>query len=243
MRRSTCRGACFSWPGKLKGPLSNEKITNLTSFAVHIHSYNHLSILTFSQKRSACSRACVTDHVAGFTPQSAYRRRNSSGGGRSAVVVRAAPPRDPALVPPHLQPPVSQAIVHHPFYRESNHDQETNTRRCLPHRRGPGAVDLITVRRLRYLRQADVVVYDCLVSEVLVAEAPLHAERIYVGKASGRYTCSQAEIHALMIDRARAGKAVVHLKGGAPCVFGRERRRDAGSGARGHPLRDRSWCE
>ena len=86
---------------------------------------------------------------------------------------------------------------------------------------GPGAADLITVRGLRYLRQADVVIYDRLVSEALVAEAPPHAERIYVGKAPGRHTCSQAEIHALMIDRARAGKAVVRLKGGDPCVFGR----------------------
>lgn len=86
---------------------------------------------------------------------------------------------------------------------------------------GPGTADLITVRGLRYLHQADVVIYDRLVSEDLIAEAPAHAERIYVGKAPGHHTCSQVEIHALMVSRARAGKTVVRLKGGDPCVFGR----------------------
>ncbi len=86
---------------------------------------------------------------------------------------------------------------------------------------GPGAPDLITVRGLRCLRQADVVIYDRLVNEALLAEAPPQAERIFVGKRPGRHACSQAEIHALMIQRARAGKVVVRLKGGDPFIFGR----------------------
>ena len=86
---------------------------------------------------------------------------------------------------------------------------------------GPGAADLITVRGLRCLQRADVVVYDRLVNEALLDEAPPWAERIFVGKAPGRHTCSQGEIHAILIDRARAGKVVVRLKGGDPFVFGR----------------------
>lgn len=86
---------------------------------------------------------------------------------------------------------------------------------------GPGAADLITVRGLRCLRRADVVIYDRLVNPVLLEEAPPWAELVYVGKGPGRHTCSQTEIHALMIDRARQGKVVVRLKGGDPFVFGR----------------------
>ena len=86
---------------------------------------------------------------------------------------------------------------------------------------GPGAADLITVRGLRCLQKADVVFYDRLVNEELLAEAPPWAECIFVGKAPGRHTCSQAEIHTLMIQRARAGNIVVRLKGGDPFIFGR----------------------
>jgi siroheme synthase len=86
---------------------------------------------------------------------------------------------------------------------------------------GPGAPDLVTVRGLRRLRAADVVLYDRLVEPLLVAEAPEAAEKIFVGKAPGRPGIGQQGIHALMIDRARAGLRVVRLKGGDPFVFGR----------------------
>lgn len=87
---------------------------------------------------------------------------------------------------------------------------------------GPGAPDLITVRGRRALRQADVVVYDALASHELLELAPPAAERINVGKRGhDAPTRSQEEINALMVSRARAGLAVVRLKGGDPFVFGR----------------------
>jgi uroporphyrinogen III methyltransferase/synthase len=86
---------------------------------------------------------------------------------------------------------------------------------------GPGDPDLITVKGLRCLRRADVLLYDRLVAPELVDEAPLAAERIFVGKVSGRHVCTQAEINTLMIDKARQGNTVVRLKGGDPFVFGR----------------------
>lgn len=86
---------------------------------------------------------------------------------------------------------------------------------------GPGAPDLVTVRGLRRLHDAEVVLYDRLVDPLLVAEAPEAAEKIFVGKEPGRPGIGQQGIHALMIDRARAGLRVVRLKGGDPFVFGR----------------------
>jgi len=86
---------------------------------------------------------------------------------------------------------------------------------------GPGDPGLLTVRGLERLRAADVVVYDHLVPERILDEAPAGAERIYVGKQAGRHTLSQDEINALLVERARAGRSVVRLKGGDPFVFGR----------------------
>lgn len=86
---------------------------------------------------------------------------------------------------------------------------------------GPGDPDLITVRGVKALRQADAVVYDYLAPSQLLACAPSEAERVYVGKKAGQHTMSQAEINALLIQLAGAGKRVVRLKGGDPFVFGR----------------------
>jgi uroporphyrin-III C-methyltransferase len=86
---------------------------------------------------------------------------------------------------------------------------------------GPGDPRLITVLGLDRLRQAEVVVYDRLISPRLLAEAPSRAERIFVGKAPGEHCCRQEEINALLVRHARAGRIVVRLKGGDPFVFGR----------------------
>jgi uroporphyrin-III C-methyltransferase len=86
---------------------------------------------------------------------------------------------------------------------------------------GPGDPELITVRGVRRLAEADVVVYDRLVAPSLVDLAPEDAERIYVGKEPRRSAMKQDDICALLIDRARVGRSVVRLKGGDPFVFGR----------------------
>jgi uroporphyrinogen III methyltransferase/synthase len=86
---------------------------------------------------------------------------------------------------------------------------------------GPGDPGLITVKGLECLRRADVVLYDRLVAQELLAEVPLQAEMIDVGKEPKRHRRSQDEINALLVEKAREGKVVVRLKGGDPFVFGR----------------------
>ena len=85
---------------------------------------------------------------------------------------------------------------------------------------GPGDPDLLTVRAVRELAQADLVLYDALVSAEVLALAK-HAQRFSVGKRAFRPSMRQETIHALMIRAARRGKRVVRLKGGDPFVFGR----------------------
>ena len=86
---------------------------------------------------------------------------------------------------------------------------------------GPGDPELITVRGLRALQQAEVLVYDRLVGPELIDEAPEWAEKIYVGKQPGHHAMPQDDINALLVDRARLGLTVVRLKGGDPFIFGR----------------------
>ncbi len=86
---------------------------------------------------------------------------------------------------------------------------------------GPGAADLLTLRALRLLGEADVIVHDRLVSDEVLDMARRDAERIFVGKARADHCMKQEDINALLIRLARAGKRVVRLKGGDPLVFGR----------------------
>jgi len=86
---------------------------------------------------------------------------------------------------------------------------------------GPGDPELITLKGLRSLRKADVVVYDRLICPDLLDEAPSQARRFFAGKASGHHSMKQEEINALLITYARRGCIVVRLKGGDPFVFGR----------------------
>ena len=86
---------------------------------------------------------------------------------------------------------------------------------------GPGDPDLLTVRAARLLADADVVVYDHLVSDEVLELTSPHAERIYVGKERSNHSMAQSEINALLVRLARAGRQVIRLKGGDPFVFGR----------------------
>ena len=86
---------------------------------------------------------------------------------------------------------------------------------------GPGDPELITVKGLRRLRTADVVIYDALANEALLRECRTDAELIYAGKRAGQHYRSQDEINLLLVEKARAGLQVVRLKGGDPFVFGR----------------------
>ena len=86
---------------------------------------------------------------------------------------------------------------------------------------GPGDGGLLTLRGLRLLNEADVILHDRLVSADVLALARRDAERIEVAKEAGRHHVPQEGIHALMLEHARKGKTVVRLKGGDGFVFGR----------------------
>ncbi|MGO4223154.1 siroheme synthase CysG [Lysobacter sp. TAF61] len=86
---------------------------------------------------------------------------------------------------------------------------------------GPGDPGLLTLRALRVLNEADVILHDRLVSKDVLQLVRRDAQRIEVGKQAGNHHTTQQQIHALMLEHARAGKRVVRLKGGDPFVFGR----------------------
>ena len=86
---------------------------------------------------------------------------------------------------------------------------------------GPGDPDLLTLKAARLLKQADVVVYDNLVSDGVISLIHDGAEKIYVGKEMNRHTLPQTEINQLLVRLAEQGRKVVRLKGGDPFIFGR----------------------
>lgn len=86
---------------------------------------------------------------------------------------------------------------------------------------GPGALDLLTLRALRFIEQADVLVYDYLVGPDILERAPAQAERLYVGKKASNHSLPQEDINALLVRLAKDGKRVARLKGGDPFIFGR----------------------
>jgi len=86
---------------------------------------------------------------------------------------------------------------------------------------GPGDRGLLTLKGMEYIKKAEVVVYDRLVSDDILELIPDNAKKIDVGKESGRHPVPQEEINRILVDEALAGKLVIRLKGGDPFVFGR----------------------
>ncbi|WP_289042397.1 uroporphyrinogen-III C-methyltransferase [uncultured Aliiroseovarius sp.] len=86
---------------------------------------------------------------------------------------------------------------------------------------GPGDPELMTMKAIRMLKEADVVVYDRLVSDEIVAMAQPDAQMIFVGKASNCHTVPQERINEILVEKARAGHIVARVKGGDPLIFGR----------------------
>lgn len=86
---------------------------------------------------------------------------------------------------------------------------------------GPGDPDLLTVKALRLIQSADVILHDDLVTPAILDVAPPHAVVVNVGKRCGKKNITQEEIHALMIEHASAERSVVRLKSGDPLIFGR----------------------
>ena len=86
---------------------------------------------------------------------------------------------------------------------------------------GPGDPDLLTIQAYRFIKQAEVVIYDRLVSEEIMALLPRDCQQIYVGKKQADHRVPQEGINQLLVDNALLGKRVVRLKGGDPFVFGR----------------------
>ncbi|WP_417519765.1 siroheme synthase CysG [Minwuia sp.] len=102
---------------------------------------------------------------------------------------------------------------------------------------GPGDPDLLTVKAIKALQNADVILFDALVSDEVLDLARREAQRMPVGKRGGKPSCKQEEINRLMIRLAREGKHVVRLKGGDPAIFSRGNEEARALRALGIPVR------
>lgn len=101
---------------------------------------------------------------------------------------------------------------------------------------GPGDAELLTLKAMRALQSADVILFDDLVSDEVLELARREAKRMLVGKRGGRPSCKQQDINDLMVRLARQGKRVVRLKAGDPMIFGRAGEEIAALDAAGIPV-------
>lgn len=86
---------------------------------------------------------------------------------------------------------------------------------------GPGDAELLTIRAMRFIEQAEIAIYDRLVSDEILALLPENCERFYVGKEQAKHCVPQDRINEILVEQARLGKKVLRLKGGDPFIFGR----------------------
>jgi len=84
---------------------------------------------------------------------------------------------------------------------------------------GPGDPDLLTLQAFRFIKQAEIVIYDRLVSDEILALLPEHCEKVYVGKKQADHRVPQDGINQLLVDYAKENKKVLRLKGGDPFVY------------------------
>lgn len=102
-----------------------------------------------------------------------------------------------------------------------HHDQCSTTGHVTLVGAGPGDAELLTLKAVRALQSADVIVFDDLVSDEVLELSRREAKRMHVGKRGGRTSCKQEDINDMMVSLAKAGKHVVRLKSGDPVIFGR----------------------
>ncbi len=86
---------------------------------------------------------------------------------------------------------------------------------------GPGDAELLTIRAMRFIEQAEIAIYDRLVSAEILALLPDECERFYVGKEQAKHCVPQDKINQILVEQAKSGKKVLRLKGGDPFIFGR----------------------
>jgi uroporphyrin-III C-methyltransferase/precorrin-2 dehydrogenase/sirohydrochlorin ferrochelatase len=122
------------------------------------------------------------------------------------------------------------------FLREAAPERATSSGRVYLVGAGPGDPDLVTLKAVRALQGADIVLFDNLVAPEIVAMARREAQKIDVGKRGYRPSCKQEDITQMMVDFGLEGKTVVRLKGGDPMIFGRANEEIAALHAAGVPV-------
>ena len=171
----------------------------------------------------------IREKIEALIPARADALLEFADGYRDAVKANITPENRRAFWESFFSGPVAQLVLegdaaraHEAMLAAVNHPYADGSRGVVHIvGAGPGDPELLTLKALRLIQTADVILYDRLVSEDILNFARRDAERLYVGKAKADHAVPQDEIEQRLIDFARAGKIVVRLKGGDPFVFGR----------------------